>query len=168
MHQRFASEFPPNDDGARGWTKKTIEQLAHTYPNGGWCWKSTDSTSPPSKDAIARQIEGRFEGWDVLTGAGANGPKHLASYPPAYHDLEGHHPIPVEGKDHLDGSDDDLTALQKQIAELTVRLDRLEGKLTEHDKALEQCVKHQTTITMTGRTATSHRHSHAVTVEGVL
>jgi hypothetical protein len=102
MHARFSGNFPPTEDGARGWTEMTIQQLVHSYPSGGWCWKKSGQSSPPSKDCIARQTGGRFEGWDVLMSAGAQGPKVLAT-DPAYHDLAGQVPIAVPPVNHLGG-----------------------------------------------------------------
>ena len=71
MHAKFASTLPATEDGAREWTRMTIEQLAFSFPTGGWCWKSASRDRPPSKDCVARRIDGRFEGWDVLQSAGA-------------------------------------------------------------------------------------------------
>ena len=102
MHARFAQTLPATEEGAREWTRMTIEQLAFNYPFSGWCWKSSSPTSPPSKDCIARQLAGRFEGWDVLQAAGVTGPRMLASYSPPYHALAGQHPIPVTAKDWLE------------------------------------------------------------------
>ena len=99
MHERFAGDFPATEDGAREWTRKTIEQLAFSFPGGGWCWKKGGEHNPPSKDCIARQV-GVFEGWDTLSGAGVNGPRILAD-PPAYHELTGQVPIPVTPTNHL-------------------------------------------------------------------
>lgn len=101
MHARFSDMFPQTEDGARDWTEMAIEQLAFQFSQGGWCWKKSSSTNPPSKDCIARQFEGRFEGWDVLSAAGNTGPKVLATYPPGYHDLAGQVPLVVQGENHL-------------------------------------------------------------------
>ena len=104
MHAKFARTRPATEDGAREWTRMAIEQLAFSFPSGGWCWKSASPDRPPSKDCIARRIEGRFQGWDVLQSAGVNGPHVLARFPPSFHDLiaEGNqHPIPVNSKNHL-------------------------------------------------------------------
>jgi hypothetical protein len=135
MHQRFSDDFPANEDGARGWTEITIEQLAFSFPSGGWCWKSSTPTSPPSKDAIARIIDGRFECWDVLQAAGVTGPRVLAAYPPIYHDIAGQHPIPVTPENHLDEdppppSDDDLEDRVEHLEEQAQRLER-ESKLQQ-------------------------------------
>jgi hypothetical protein len=104
MHAKFSDDFPPTEDGARAFTEKTIQQLKHSFPSGGWCWKKASEGRPPSKDCAARQIEGRFEGWDILSAAGASGPRNLANFPPTYHDLiaEGNQvPIEVDAKNHL-------------------------------------------------------------------
>lgn len=110
MHQRFAGDFSATEDGARAWTEMAIQQLAFSFPQGGWCWKKAAQGSPPSKDCIARQISGRFEGWDVLNAAGVNGPRVLAGYPPSYHDLvaEGNQvPIAVDPRNWLEEEPDD-------------------------------------------------------------
>jgi hypothetical protein len=109
MHAKFARTQPATEDGAREWTRMTVEQLAFSFPAGGWCWKSASRDRPPSKDCIARRIDGRFEGWDVLQSAGATGPRVLTAYPPSFHDLiaEGNQqPILVTPKNHL-GFDSD-------------------------------------------------------------
>jgi hypothetical protein len=124
MHQEFSDDFPATEDGARGWTQTTIEQLAFSFPGGGWCWKSSTPTSPPSKDAIARRIEGRFECWDVLNAAGVTGPRVLAAYPPIYHDIAGQHPIPVTPHNHLDGEDPEEPENPSDLQEQVDRLER--------------------------------------------
>lgn len=129
MHERFAVDFPATEEGARGWTEMAIEQLAFSFPNGGWCWKKAAQNSPPSKDCIARQTGGRFEGWDVLIGAGVNGPRVLAGYPPTYHDLvaEGNQvPIQVEPVDWL-GLDEPEEP--EEPSELEQRVDLLEAQV---------------------------------------
>jgi hypothetical protein len=103
MFERFASSYPASDAGARQWTHATIEQLAFSVPDGGWCAKRASLDRPESKDCVARQIDGRFEGWDVLIGADG-GPVRLADYPPTYHDLraeENQVPIIVTARNHL-------------------------------------------------------------------
>lgn len=104
MHARFAHTFPETEDGARGFTEMTLQQLAFTFPDGGWCWKRASVDRPPSKDCAARQVDGRFEGWDILAAAGHTGPRVLAAYPPVWHDLiaDGHQvPIAVSPVNHL-------------------------------------------------------------------
>lgn len=151
MHERFNEDFPATEDGARGWVKKTIEQLVFSFPFGGWCWKSSTPTNPPSKDVIARQIAGRFEGWDVLSAAGVNGPRILANYSPSFHDLiaEGNqHPIPVTGVNHLDDPDPPDPPdgdLEEQITQLREELNRLTHQLTaalgKADAALSEAAR---------------------------
>jgi hypothetical protein len=99
-HAKFASAFAQNETGAREFTALCCEQLAYSFPTEGWCWKASSPTNPPSKDCTARQYQGRFEGWDILSQAGVTGPKYLAN-PPGYHDLTGQHPIPVVAVNHL-------------------------------------------------------------------
>jgi len=106
MHTKYAQkcidEHPSDmDAAARDWTEMVVQQLVFSYPQGGWIWKSGDSTRPPSKDVSARQLAGRFDGWDMLKAASINGPRDLADYPPGWHDLAGQHPIPVTGVNWL-------------------------------------------------------------------
>ena len=101
MHERFAATLPPTEDGAREFTRMTIAQLKHEDPRGGWCWKSSSPSSPPSKDCVARVTDEGFHGWDVLSGAGSTGPRNLSGFPPLFHSLSGQNPIPVAPWDHL-------------------------------------------------------------------
>lgn len=104
MHARFADTLPETEDGARAFTHMVIQQLVFLFPAGGWCWKSSTPNHPPSKDVVARQLEGRLEGWDILIAAGETGPRRLAGYPPEYHDLIAagpQHPIHVEPFNYL-------------------------------------------------------------------
>ncbi len=148
MHARFAATLPATEDGARDWTRMTIEQLKFSFPGGGWCWKSSTPNNPPSKDAIARQVAGRFECWDVLQAAGVNGPRVLANYPPSYHDIAGQHPIPVNAQDHL-GDDppdppeppsDDLEERVEQLELQQAALIAANAALADRVTALEQQV----------------------------
>jgi len=146
MHVKYAEQFPTNDDGARGFTKMLNEQLAFSDPSGGWCWKSSSPTNPPSKDVSARQFAGRFEGWDMLSAAGVNGPRVLAIYPPAYHDLAGQHPIAVTPQNHLgddppdppDPPSDDLEARVEQLEKQQAALIAANAAQDQRIKALEQ------------------------------
>lgn len=97
-HRRFAYGLPVTEDGARQFTKICIEQLAYNYPSEGWCWKAADPGRPVSKDIVARQFGGRFEGWDILSAASLNGPRLLVDTP-GWHDLSGQFPI-VAGQNH--------------------------------------------------------------------
>ena len=101
MHRRFAHTFPATEDGARAWTRMVAEQMRFNDPAGGWCHKASSAGAPPSKDCLARVYNGHFEGWDILTGAGVNGPRVLAAFPPAYYDLTGQFIISVDGRNHL-------------------------------------------------------------------
>lgn len=98
MHDRFAQECidrHPNDMEAasREWTEMTNEQIQFSFPNEGFCWKSADPNRPPSKDSVARQLDGSFFGWDLLQSSSVNGPRNLVNYPPSPNDLAGQYPI---------------------------------------------------------------------------
>jgi hypothetical protein len=107
MHRKHAAQLPATEDGARTFTRMCAEQLRFADPAGGWCHKSTSAGSPPSKDCLARVYQGRFEGWDILTAAGAQGPRQLAGFPPEYHDLAGQFIITVDARNHLNGAPPD-------------------------------------------------------------
>lgn len=106
MHERFAGQYPPTEDGARAWTRTVVEQLLHDDPTGGWTCKASGPHNPQSKDCVARVTDEGFHGWDVLIAAGANGPRQLSGYPPAFYSLSGQHPIPVQPRNHLRASTD--------------------------------------------------------------
>jgi hypothetical protein len=105
MFEQKRMDYPATEDGARAWTRATCEQLLFAEPTGGWCAKSAGAGRPQSKDVVARRLGGRFEGWGVLTAAGAQGPRQLTD-PPEYFDLTGQVPIDVEPVNHLDASGD--------------------------------------------------------------
>jgi hypothetical protein len=75
--EAFAARFPPpggDEDALRDhWTPKLIEQFVFSFPNEGWCWKSTNPGGRPSSDVIARQVSGGMWGYDVIPGAGTSG-----------------------------------------------------------------------------------------------
>lgn len=101
MHERFSQQAidahpGDTDQQARTWTEWVIQQLKFSYPDQGWCWKSAGPNRPPSKDMVCRSDADWFGGWDMLIAAGANGPRNLAPYPPAWHDLLN----PPEGPQH--------------------------------------------------------------------
>jgi len=72
----FAAKFPPpggNEDELRDhWTPKLIEQFVFSFPNEGWCWKSTSPGGRPSSDVIARQAGGGMWGYDLIPNAGTS------------------------------------------------------------------------------------------------
>jgi hypothetical protein len=100
MFQQKRMDYPATEDGARAWTRATCEQLRYTFPDGGWCAKSAGAGRPQSKDVVARQLAGGFEGWAVLTAAGAQGPRQLTD-PPEYVELPFQVAIPVDPVNHL-------------------------------------------------------------------
>jgi hypothetical protein len=146
MHAKFAHTFPQDENGARSFTEMVIQQLVFSDPLGGWCWKRASEGRPASKDCTARQIDGRFEGWDILSAAGHNGPRVLASYPPPYHDLiaEGPQvPITVGPVNHLGAPLPQPPEPQPPVpqppvpptdGDVIARLIRIEAILTRHFK----------------------------------
>lgn len=133
MHARYAASFPANEEGARSWTKMAIEQLVYSFPDDGYCWKSADAGRPPSKDGVGKRKGGRFDGWDLLHAAGAQGPRELARYPPEWHDLTGQHPIAVSGVNHLgaqpEPKPDPDPALAEQVKALQLALVAVRAEL---------------------------------------
>ncbi|MGE3510188.1 MAG: hypothetical protein AB7N65_15050 [Vicinamibacterales bacterium] len=89
----------PNDplweDTLRAWTQRFIQQVVHERPSENWGWKSAGGGRPPSKDSLARQIDGRLWSWDLLIGAGTGTPT-LAEDPDG-HDITGQVFIQVVG-----------------------------------------------------------------------
>lgn len=176
MHARFAADFEPNEHGARAWTQKVIQQLVYDFPAGGWCWKSSTPNNPPSKDVAARQLNGNFEGWDLLSAASLNGPRDLSPYPPAWHDLSGQTPITVfpinwlgvahtDAPPHTDTPPDTLTA---RVAILESKVQTLEQDMSLVTAGL---VRQQAEIDSMGRAlaalgATTPRRGEIVTSTG--
>jgi len=134
VHARFAPEFPGDEHGAREFMRLLIGQVAFSFPDQGWCWKKSSPTAPPSKDCLARQEGGRLEGWDILVGAGAQGPRVL-SESPAYHDLAGQHHVEVEARDVLgappvhDAPEPADPALRPEIAQAVAALRSIAAQL---------------------------------------
>jgi hypothetical protein len=90
-----------DDDQRRTLTRTIIEQIVFEFPSEGWTWKSADPGRPPSKDSIARLINGRLCNWDWQNGA-----TRLRSVQAGQlgDDITGQHPIPVAGVNHLGGT----------------------------------------------------------------
>jgi hypothetical protein len=101
--EAFAARFPPpggDEDALRDhWTPKLIEQFVFSFPNEGWCWKSTNPGGRPSSDVIARQVSGGMWGYDLIPGAGTSGWR-LESHPGPI-DLRTQAPIRMNPVNHL-------------------------------------------------------------------
>lgn len=88
-----------NDDERREGTKRIIEQIVFSHPGEGYGWKSSSPTNPPSKDAIARRVDGRLYYIDIVNG----GSRELADLNGPMGDITGQHFIPLVGVNHLGG-----------------------------------------------------------------
>jgi hypothetical protein len=101
--EAFAARFTPpghDEDALRDhWTPKLIEQFVFSFPNEGWCWKSTSPGSRPSSDVIARQVSDGMWGYDLIPGAGTSGWR-LESHPGPI-DLRTQAPIRMNPVNHL-------------------------------------------------------------------
>ena len=104
--RRFVAAYPfPMGDGSetyiatlRHWTRQLTEQLRFSH-GPEWGHKATSPNAPPSKESIARLVNGDLHVWDMLTGA-ATGRPTLAGHPSHYH-VNDQHFIEVPPVDHL-------------------------------------------------------------------
>ncbi len=104
--RRFVAAYPfPMGDGSetyiatlRHWTRQLTEQLRFTH-GPEWGHKATSPNAPPSKESIARLVNGDLHVWDMLTGA-ATGRPTLAGHPSHYH-VNDQHFIEVPPVNHL-------------------------------------------------------------------
>ena len=87
------------EDQRRQLARKIAEQAVFDCPADGYGWKSSSPTNPPSKDSIARQVNGRLYSWDLFNG------NTREPWPnPVGEDITGQHFIPVTGVNHLGGA----------------------------------------------------------------
>jgi hypothetical protein len=56
-----------NDDDRRAWALMAAEQLAFSV-SPEWGTKKAGPMNPPSKDAVARHVNGRLCSWDIVDG----------------------------------------------------------------------------------------------------
>jgi hypothetical protein len=86
------------DDQRRELTRTFLEQLVYESPADGWTWKSADPGRPPSKDSLARIVNGRLCNYDWQNGS-TRGRQIQAGGPGD--DITGQNPIAVAGVNHL-------------------------------------------------------------------
>lgn len=86
------------DDDRRKLTRTILEQLAFEMPGDGWTWKSADPGRPPSKDSLARLINGRLCNWDWQNGTTRQRGVQAGTLG---EDITGQNPIPVAAMNHL-------------------------------------------------------------------
>lgn len=132
MFNEKRMDYPATEDGARAWTQATAEQLKFSLPADEWGAKARDVNAPKSKDVVARPRKdgsGLIEGWELLTSAGALGPRQLTD-PPAYQSLEGQALILVPAINHL--GDVTVPPIQPPPSDgtLSARLAALELRVT--------------------------------------
>lgn len=86
------------DDDRRQLTRTILEQMVFEMPNDGWTWKSADSGRPPSKDSLARIVNGRLCNYDWQNGGTR---RRSVQAGQIGEDITGQNPIPVAGINHL-------------------------------------------------------------------
>jgi hypothetical protein len=170
-----------DDDQRRVLTKLIVEQVVFAHPGQGYGWKAASETRPPSKDGIARQVNGQLIGWDLFNG-GTREPNQR----PESIDLTGQWFIQVAGVDHLGigptplppvtapPPSDDLATLRAELARLTAQVADHTGQIASLTvRMYQQEVKPVTIpkLKVTGRTTTAaltwKPHSHEIDLEVV-
>ena len=142
--QKFEELRRGDDDQRRLFTQKAAEQLAFSV-SPEWGTKRAALDRPLSKDAVARFINQRLCGWDVVngdtremqvTGAGEDITGQVfVSVTPANHVVEARVLPPPLGPDHqqlLDAFTQQLRGLHLEVAFLRAELQRL----TDHQKEI--------------------------------
>lgn len=97
VYQKVAHLHRGTDEERREGTRIMIEQVVFTHPNEGWGWKASSPNNPPSKDAIARMVNGRLYYMDLING----GSRELVDLNGEMHDITGQHFIAINGVNHL-------------------------------------------------------------------
>jgi hypothetical protein len=86
-----------SDNDRRTGTRLIIEQIVFSHPGQGYGWKASSPNNPPSKDAMARQVDGRLYYVDLIDGT----TRQLANLDGEMEDITGQHFIDVAGVNHL-------------------------------------------------------------------
>jgi hypothetical protein len=97
VFQKVAHLHRGTDEERREGTRIIVEQVVFSHPNQGWGWKASGPNSPPSKDAIARLVNGRLYYMDLINGA----TRELVDLNGEMGDITGQHFITVNGVNHL-------------------------------------------------------------------
>jgi hypothetical protein len=86
-----------SDNDRRTGTRLIIEQIVFSHPGQGYGWKASSANNPPSKDAMARQVDGKLYYVDLIDGT----TRQLANLDGEMEDITGQHFIDVAGVNHL-------------------------------------------------------------------
>jgi hypothetical protein len=86
-----------SDNDRRTGTRLIIEQIVFSHPGQGYGWKASSPNNPPSKDAMARQVDGKLYYVDLVDGT----TRQLANLDGEMKDITGQHFIDVAGVNHL-------------------------------------------------------------------
>lgn len=145
LAERFADLRTGNDDARRAFALKVAEQVAFNLgPSYGT--KRADPGRPPSKDALAKQADGRLFSWDIVNGD----TRELQLDGPA-EDITGQVFIPVQPFDHLAGDNGDPgdendtpppnDELRAEVIALRNRVRELELSDTLQDDLIQKLVE---------------------------
>jgi hypothetical protein len=97
MWPKVAHLHAGSDADRRTGTRIIIEQIVFSHPGQGYGWKASSPNNPPSKDAMARQVDGRLYYVDLIDGT----TRQLADLNGEMEDITGQHFIDVAGVNHL-------------------------------------------------------------------
>jgi hypothetical protein len=97
MWPKVAHLHAGSDNDRRTGTRLIIEQIVFSHPGQGYGWKASSPNNPPSKDAMARQVDGRLYYVDLIDGT----TRQLADLNGEMEDITGQHFIDVAGVNHL-------------------------------------------------------------------
>lgn len=118
-----------DDDQRRQLTKMIVEQTVFNFPNDGYCWKASSPNNPPSKDSMARQLDGKLYSWDLFNGANR---KPIIN--PPTDDITGQHAIVLAGVNHLGAPEPkpepEPVPVPNPTLELKARMTALEATFT--------------------------------------
>ena len=141
----LAAKFPAliksaNDDERRAWVLKAAEQLAFSV-SPSWGTKRAGEGRPPSKDAIARMVDGALCSWDIVSGT----TRELVFGQGEVMDAAQRF-IPVTPTNHLAGTTTpppppppaDVERLRTRVAELERDLATAVGKVAALERSLEE------------------------------
>jgi len=124
-----------SEEQRRELTKQIIEQLVFEFPQDGWVWKAQSPTHPPSKDTIARQVNGRLCYYDWQNG----GTRQRSIQPGQVSgDATGQWPITLAGVNHL-GASPNVGGVMPEPG-TSADLDALLALIGEHDTTTREAI----------------------------
>lgn len=92
---KFGNLNRGTDDDRRRFALMVAQQFKFSFPDQGWGTKSAGEGRPQTKDAVARQVGSRLDGWDIVDGS----TREVTCA--AHVDLPGQTFIPVVATNHL-------------------------------------------------------------------